>query len=204
MNRIWISEAVAGYTSLMMTHPMIVTVQTPVPPHDTVAVLVPSNFLSTAEAVSTIVLALAVLGVLLACIVVLMQLRKVGRSVTEVARSLEKDARPVMERARTVAENVDFITAAVRTDVQKLNQSVARLNDRLKEASERMEDRIQDFTALVEVLQSEAEGLALDTAAAVRGVRAGTRNLARGEEVSQEEQDSDAFPLLPVEGEDRG
>ena len=122
----------------------------------------------------------------------------------EVARGLEKDARPVMERARTVAENVDFITAAVRTDVQTLNQSVVRLNDRLKEASERMEERIQDFTALVEVLQSEAEGLALDTAAAVRGVRAGTRNLARGEEVSQEEQDRDAFSLLPVEGEDRG
>ena len=82
-----------------------------------------------------------------------------------------------MVRARSVAENVDFITMAVRTDVQKVTASVSGLNDRLKEASERMEERIQDFTALVEVLQNEAEDLALDTAAAVRGVRAGTRSL---------------------------
>jgi hypothetical protein len=41
-----------------------------------------------------------------------------------------------------------------------------------------MEERIQDFTALVEVLQNEAEDLALDTAAAVRGVRTGTKTLA--------------------------
>jgi len=41
-----------------------------------------------------------------------------------------------------------------------------------------MEERIQDFTALVEVLQNEAEDLALDTAAAVRGVRVGARSLA--------------------------
>jgi hypothetical protein len=43
-----------------------------------------------------------------------------------------------------------------------------------------MEERIQDFTALVEVIQSEAEELALDTAAAVRGMRAGTKALAKG------------------------
>jgi len=136
------------------------------------------SFLATAEAVSTIVLALAVLGVLLAVIGVLRQLRKLTRTVGDVAKRLEKDAGPVMERARSVAANVDFITAAVRSDVEKVNESVARLNNRLKDASERMEERIQDFTALVEVIQGEAEDLALDTAAAVRGVRAGTRALA--------------------------
>jgi hypothetical protein len=51
-----------------------------------------------------------------------------------------------------------------------------------------MEERIQDFSALVEVLQNEAEDLALDTAAAVRGVRAGTKSLAaeKGAEVGEE------------------
>jgi len=181
---------------------MIATVQAPTTSPDTVAVLIPSSFLSTAEAVSTIVLALAILGVLLALVALLMQLRKIARLVGEVTKGLEKDARPVMERARTVAENVDFITAAVRTDVQKLNHSVARLNDRLKEASERMEERIQDFTALVEVLQSEAEGMALDTAAAVRGVRAGTRNFTRGGEPLPEGEDSDALPPLSMEEEE--
>jgi len=145
---------------------------------DTLAMVISPSLLSTVEAISTIVLGVAVLGVLVALLVVLLQLRKLTRFMGSVAKRMEKEAAPVLERARSVAENVDFITMAVRTDVQKLNASVSSLNDRLKEASVRMEERIQDFSALVEVLQNEAEDLALDTAAAVRGVRAGTRSLA--------------------------
>jgi len=158
---------------------MVPLVQLSTPATDTVVVVVPPSFLSTTEAVSTILLTVVVLGVLIALLYGLVQVRKLSRSVTEVIGRLERDAGPVVDRAKSVAENVDFITAAVRADVQKLNESVARLNDRLKEASDRMEERIQDFTALVEVLQAEAEDLALDTAAAVRGVKAGTRSLAR-------------------------
>ncbi|MGD2121317.1 MAG: hypothetical protein PVJ76_06220 [Gemmatimonadota bacterium] len=147
-------------------------------PADLEAAAASTGFLATAEAISSIVLGVAVLGVLVALLAVLLQLRKLARSVNDVAKRMEKGAAPVMDRARSVAENVDFITMAIRTDVQKINASVSSLNDRLKEASARMEERIQDFTALVEVLQNEAEDLALDTAAAVRGVRAGTRSLA--------------------------
>jgi hypothetical protein len=148
------------------------------PPPDTLAMIISPTVLSTMESVFSIALDLSVLGALVALLIVLLQLRKLGRAIGSVAQGLEKDAAPVMVRVRSVAENVDFITMAVRTDIQKLNASVASLNDRLLEASVRMEERIQDFTALVEVLQSEAEDLALDTAAAVRGVRAGTRSLA--------------------------
>ncbi len=147
-------------------------------PPDNQAMMMSPNLLATVESISTIVLGVAVLGVLIALLAVLLQLRKLARSVNSVAKQLGKDASPVMERARSVAENVDFISMAVRTDVQKLTASVSGLNDRLKDASVRMEERIQDFSALVEVLQNEAEELALDTAAAVRGVRAGTRSLA--------------------------
>jgi uncharacterized protein YoxC len=151
---------------------------------DTVAMMASPSLLATIESISTIVLGVAVLGVLIALLVVLLQVRKLAKAMGSVAKQLEKESAPVMERARSVAENVDFISMAVRTDVQKLNASVSGLNERLREASVRMEERIQDFTALVEVLQNEAEELALDTAAAVRGVRAGTRSFSNG----------DAFP----------
>jgi hypothetical protein len=161
------------------------------------------SLLSTVEAISTIVLTVAVLGVLVALALVLLQLRRMGRSLGHATKRLERDSAPLMERARSVAENVDFITMAVRTDVQKLNASITGLNDRLKEASARMEERIQDFTALVEVLQNEAEDLALDTAAAVRGVRAGTRTLAegRGEVGATESQGSHVLPPAAGIGE---
>lgn len=179
----------------MMTlfRPALAAFQAQLP--DTVAMVVPRSVLSTMEAVSSIVLTLTVLAVLAALVVLLLQLRGLTRTVASLARRVEKEAGPVMERARSVAENVDFITMAVRTDVQKVNESVAHLNERLLEASLRMEERIQDFTALVEVLQSEAEDLALDTAAAVRGVRAGTRALAsRGPGKTGEGRVPDALP----------
>jgi hypothetical protein len=147
-------------------------------PMDTVAVLTPSGPLATAEAISTIVLAVGLLLVLGGLFALFLQLRSLTRELGTVARKVRTEAAPVLDRARSVAENVEFISMSVRTDVQKLTDSVARLNDRLKQASDRMEERIQDFNALVEVMQSEAEGLALDTAAAVRGLRAGTGSLA--------------------------
>jgi methyl-accepting chemotaxis protein len=147
-------------------------------PPDTVAVLTPSGPLATAEAISSIVLAVGLLLVLGGLLALFLQLRSLTRELASVARKVQKEAAPVLDRARSVAENVEFISMSVRTDVQRLTESVARLNDRLKQASDRMEERIQDFNALVEVMQSEAEGLALDTAAAVRGLRAGTGSLA--------------------------
>ena len=185
----------------MMTLAMIALVQNSVGSPDGLTVGMPLRVLVAAESISSIVLTLVVLGALIALFSVLMQLRSLTRSVGEVAGRLRKDAGPVLERARSVAENVDFITTAVRTDVQKLNASVSRLNDRLKEASERMEERIQDFTALVEVLQSEAEDLALDTAAVVRGVRAGTRSLSQGDEGLAGEEDPEALALLSPDEE---
>jgi uncharacterized protein YoxC len=178
---------------------MLASVQTPSALPDTVNFAMQPSALATAESVATIVLTVAVLGVLVGLVGVLLQMRKLTRSLGEAAQRVQHDAGPVLDRARSVAENVEFITAAVRTDVQKLNDSVARLNDRLKQASDRMEERIQDFTALVEVLQTEAEDLALDTAAAVRGVRAGTRSLGASSD-PMPEQEPDERPLLSSEG----
>lgn len=149
-------------------------------PADTVAVLVPSSSLATAQAVSVIVLAVALVLVLLTLGLILMQIRGLVKRLGVVANRVERDSGPLMDRARSIAENVEFVTMSIRTDVQGLNDSVSRLNKRLKEASERMEERIQDFNALVDVMQSEAEGIALDTAAAVRGIKAGTGALTAG------------------------
>jgi len=183
----------------MMNLLLKIAVQNSPGPSDGAALGGPSDFLITAEAISTIVLTVAVLGVLWALVGVLLQLRRLARSVQDMTKRLEKDAGPVIQRAKGVAENLEFISAAVRTDVQKLNASVAGLNERLREASARMEERIQDFTALVEVLQTEAEELALDTAAAVRGVRAGTRSLAGGEGVVRGAEEESSVPLLSTE-----
>ena len=91
--------------------------------------------------------------------------------------SLQRHVEPVTDRARVAAENVEYVTALVRQDVQKVHTSISGLSDRLGEASERMEERVEEFNALMDVVQDEAESVLLDTAALVRGVRAGAKSV---------------------------
>ena len=139
------------------------------PLQQTVAGAAP-NTLQVAAEVSTVVI--AVISVVL-LVVVLLFLRQLRR----LLGSIQQHVQPVTDRARVAAENVEYITALVREDVQKVRASVSGLSDRLGEASDRMEGRVGEFNALMDVVQDEAESVLLDTAALVRGVRAGAKTI---------------------------
>ena len=96
----------------------------------------------------------------------------------DARRSMNQSLGPVTDRARVISDNLEYITQSLRTDVEALNASVRGLSDRLELASTRMEERIEDFNALMEVVQGEAEEMFLDTAATVRGVREGARAIS--------------------------
>jgi hypothetical protein len=106
-----------------------------------------------------------------------MLLFRLNGAIKEMRIGVRQNLGPVSDRARTISDNVEFITQALRTDVERLNASVKSLTDRLQLASERMEERIEEFNALMEVVQDEAEDLFLETASTVRGVRAGARSI---------------------------
>ena len=153
------------------------------PIHGTTQALAPPGGLQVAADISAVVLAAISALLLLAMLLLLVQLRK-------VLAALQRQMQPVADRARVAAENVEYISAVVREDVQKVHSSVAGLSDRLKDASERMEERVEEFNALMDVVQDEAESVLLDTAAAVRGVRAGARTIGEGMARQDSEGDS--------------
>jgi uncharacterized protein YoxC len=146
----------------------------------------PRDGLSVAADISLVIVAATV--VLLALVIVALLLRA-NKLLGEVRQHIA----PVTERTRGIAENVEHITRSLRDDVEKVTGSVQGLTDRLKLASDRMEERIEDFNALMEVVQEEAEDVFLDTASTVRGVRAGARSLT---------DDSAGEPS--VDGKERG
>lgn len=127
-------------------------------------------------------LAVVVIGVAIVLVAVLAAalLLRLNRTIGELRIGVRQNLGPVSDRARAISDNVEFITQALRTDVERLNTSVKALTDRLHLASERMEERIEEFNALMEVVQDEAEGIFIDTASTVRGVRAGARSIATG------------------------
>lgn len=172
--------------------------------------------LATAAYVSVIVIAVAVVVVAALSAVLFLRMTQV---LKELRRSAHQNFGPVSDRARSISDNVEFITQALRTDVEKLNASVRALSERLHQASDRMEDRIEEFNALMELVQGEAEDIFLDTASTVRGVREGARSIAsaprnragHGEpegERAEEPVERSAPPASPEKavpgGEDRG
>ena len=141
-------------------------------------------------------LALVVLATISAVVLLafLKRLDSHGRRLTDIARQMESRSRPVLERAAGIADNVDDITRSLRDEARHLTGSLRALSDRMRQASTHMETRIDEFNALLEVVQAEAEETFLTTAAAVRGVGAGARALenTRGVEPSARALDRNA------------
>lgn len=133
--------------------------------------------LGIAADVSVVVIAIAVL-VLLAMLGHL--LRNVHRLLADLRRGVQQNLGPVSDRARAISDNVEYVTGVVRSDVASLDASVKALAKRLTTASERMEERVEEFNALMEVVQGEAEDLFIDTASTVRGVRESARTITSG------------------------
>jgi len=155
----------------------------------------PRDGLSVASDVAIIVVAVAVVALALVAAATLL---RVGGAVREMRIGVRQNLGPVSDRARSISDNVEFITQALRTDVERLNTSVKALTDRLQLASERMEERIEEFNALMEVVQNEAEDIFLDTASTVRGVRAGARSIGAASAAKRR------TPKPEVEGDDDG
>ncbi|HIF08081.1 MAG TPA: hypothetical protein EYQ64_14425 [Gemmatimonadetes bacterium] len=160
--------------------------------------------IQVAAEVSTVAITVLSVLVLVVAFPLLLQFRR-------LLRSIQQNVQPVADRARVAAENLEYISAVVREDVQKVRASVAGLSDRLGEASERMEERVEEFNALMDVVQEETESVLLDTAAVVRGVRAGalsmgegvaeaaaTRRPARPAREEEEEEEEETKPSDPT------
>lgn len=152
--------------------------------------------LMVAADVAVVVIALAIVALAALVAWLLLQARKEAR---ELRANVLRSFGPVSDRMRAISDNVEFITDALRTDVQRLNASVRALTDRLHQASERMEERIEEFNALMEVVQGEAEDIFIDTASTVRGVREGARSIAVGSQRSENPTANAAEPLAPRE-----
>ena len=99
--------------------------------------------------------------------------RKSYKKINELLDKVYADINPLTKHASTIADNLDYITTSVRVDMQRVNQTIMAANQRLREAADLTERRMNEFNALLKVVQQEAEDTFVSTAAMVRGVRKG-------------------------------
>ena len=137
--------------------------------------------------------------VLLVLLVVLVFVAlKIQAKVGQLMDRLAADITPIARHTSSIADNVDYITTSIRTDVQQVSQTIQNANDRLNEALALSERRLKELSALLHVVQEEAEDTFVSTAATVRAVRAGAlafqqegMELAPDQEFLDEEEEGD-------------
>ena len=119
------------------------------------------------------------------------------RKVRVLLDRVYADITPLTRHASNIADNLDYITTSIRTDVQQVNATIASANRRLHQAVELTETRLNEFNALLQVVQQEAEQAFVSTAAAVRGVRTGAATLG-----GMEDDDADGLDGGIDDGDD--
>lgn len=141
----------------------------------------PSTF-DRVTGIASGLLTLSILVFVIAAVPAAWNFRKSYNKINHLLERVYGDVNPIMRHASTVADNVDYITTAIRADVQQINATIAMANDRLQRAVETTEQRLNDFSALLAVIQEEAERTFVSTASTVRGVRRGADSFSRGED----------------------
>jgi len=128
------------------------------------------------ERVSTTASAIMTIALLILTIVATPVAWRLWKTYSKVDHLLERvhdDLAPILANAHDISDNLNFITTAVRTDVARLNETINSANERLKRAMALSERRVNEFNALLSIVQQEAEGVFVSTASTVRGVRRG-------------------------------
>lgn len=134
------------------------------------------------QSIASIIIALALIAIAIPLIPAAWNSRNFYKKLNQVVERVRDDINPIVRHASAVADNVDYISTSIRADVQLLNQTVASANQRVNRAAAMAEQRVNELNALLQVVQEEAEGLFIETASTVRGVRVGAETFRRFQE----------------------
>jgi len=124
--------------------------------------------------------------------------RKTYKKTNAILDKIQADVMPLIKHAHSIADNMDYISTAVRADVAMIQRTLNTANERLEKVVGVTERRINEFNALLDVAQDEAEGLFVSTAATVRGVKTGASRLVGGDgpEIASVEVDDDDLEIV--------
>lgn len=137
--------------------------------------------------------------------------RKSYKKISDLLDRVYADINPITKHAHNIADNVDYISTSVRVDVQQVNRTIASANEKLQQAVAMTEQRLNDFNAFLQVVQSEAEDVFVASASTLHGMRSGAaayRDAGREDELDElddlaaldaldgDEDEDDAFELM--------
>ena len=116
------------------------------------------------------------LGFFVVLVFLIVQARHFTRVLERASDRIASDRG--VEHLRRAAGNLEKISETLANEAEVIRGTGTALATRIERISDRMEDRIEEFNALMEVVQLEAEDVFVDTASTARGVRRGIGRLS--------------------------
>jgi uncharacterized protein YoxC len=164
----------------------------------------PQGWFQKAVGIAGAITTLTLLAMAIALVPAAWNFRKTYKKTNAILDKIQADVMPLIKHAHSIADNVDYISTAVRADITMIQQTVVSANKTIQQAVGVTEQRINEFNALLDVVQGEAEGLFVSTAATVRGVRTGASHLVSGDgpELASVEVDGDDLEIVVMDDEE--
>lgn len=131
--------------------------------------------------------------------------RKSYKKISDLLDRVYADINPITKHAHNIADNVDYISTSVRVDVQQVNRTIASANEKLQQAVAMTEQRLNDFNAFLQVVQSEAEDVFVASASTLHGMRSGAaayRDAGREDELDELDELDDLAALDALDGDE--
>jgi hypothetical protein len=151
-----------------------------------------SSGLQTLAAIANVIIALAILVLVGIVALVARELKRSQERIEGLMARGETALKPLIGRIGEITENIRSISETVRSDMGSVTETVQVANDTVRDAVAVTQERLNDFTALLAVVQEEAEGLFVSTASTLHGVRSGADVFRRrsGTDLASEELDA--------------
>jgi len=151
-----------------------------------------TNLMAQITAVATAIIAIALSILLVVALPALWQLRNAYRRLNGVLDRVYGDLTPIIRNVATISDNVVEFTTSIHADIRAVSATIESVNAKVRDALEATERHVQDFNALIDVAQDEAEQLFVSTASTVRGVQRGAEALGEssGTDLASDELDA--------------
>ncbi len=133
-----------------------------------------STWVGPTVAISLLVIAFCVLGVVVGVLIAGRQLAMKSGQLAEELSELRNELGPALRSLNRMGEGAAEVTEMVKEEAHEIIDTTRRLRKDVEKASRRARNRLGDFDALLEVVQEEVEETALDLTSALRTARTGT------------------------------
>lgn len=118
-----------------------------------------------------ILLALALLVSVMYAISILRRTREPIGHVASSVRELQTRLQPVLRNVERASEDANYLVSTLRTDADDVGKTMRRVSESTGRMLDLVEERVVEVTALLAVVQEEAEETFLTSASLLRGLR---------------------------------